>query len=317
MYFFNSIVFCFLFIIFNSIDSNLLSDNIANKILNYAHENQIPLILTNKITDDEAGSMSSTYNGYLKLSHDRLISVIIKYSSFKSIWYYVHMNTINDLYEYGCYSTVNQNQNEYLVFQEDKNRLVNESWVPSEVYIGFKGYLCEDLMPTLKIAHPKYSYFSFFKSLEQNDNDRTFFIIFKKLDNSISLKKYLEINSNRLTIDIARYLILSILKAIKKLKSMSIIHLDLNSGNIFLIDNDMNHPIKFIDFGIMKFIYENEELNVKYSEILHETFRKIFLNCPNCYSYSIPFFAQQYHSSFSTYSIDFVMNHPWLSQHTN
>ncbi len=52
--------------LFNSIDSNLLSDDIANKIMNYVHENKIPLVLTDKIIGDEAGSMSSTYNGYSK-----------------------------------------------------------------------------------------------------------------------------------------------------------------------------------------------------------------------------------------------------------
>jgi len=69
--------------LFNSIDTNLLTDNIANKIMNYIHENQIPLVLKNKIIGDEAGSMSSIYNGYFLKSNQSLISVIIKYSSFK------------------------------------------------------------------------------------------------------------------------------------------------------------------------------------------------------------------------------------------
>jgi len=298
--------------LFNSIDSNLLSDDIANKIMNYVHENKIPLVLTDKIIGDEAGSMSSTYNGYLKSTNESSISVIIKYSSFKSIWNYVHISDINRLYENGCYSNVNENTNEYLVFKEDKNRIINENWIPSEVYIGFKGYFCENLMPTLKIVNPIYSYFSFFKSIEQNDNERTFFIIFKKLDNGISLKKYLEQYSNNLTIEITKYLIYSILIAIIKLKNMFIIHLDLNIGNIFIMNHDNQHSIRFIDFAIMKFIHQPSELNIMYSEILHQSFRNIFMNCPICYSFPTPFFAQQFQQSFKNYSIEQIINHPWF-----
>jgi len=315
------ILFVFLFFIFifhinslfNSIDSNLLSDDIANKIMNYVHENKIPLVLTDKIIGDEAGSMSSTYNGYLKQSNESSISVIIKYSSFNSIWNYVHISDINRLYENnGCYSNVNENTNEYLVLKEDKNRIINEGWIPSEVYVGFKGYFCENLMPTSIIVNPIYSYFSFFKSIEQNDNERTFFLIFKKLDHGISLKKYLEFYSNNLTINLTKYLIYSILIAIIKLKNMSIIHLDLNWGNIFIMNNDQQHPIRFIDFAIMKFIHKPSELNIMYSEILHQSLRSIFINCPSCYSFQTPFFAQQFQQSFKTYSIDYIINHPWF-----
>ncbi len=55
------------------------------------NENEIPLELRDKIFGDEAGSMSSTYNGYLKKANQTSISVIVKYSSFKSIWNYVHI----------------------------------------------------------------------------------------------------------------------------------------------------------------------------------------------------------------------------------
>lgn len=298
--------------LFDSIDSNLSSDDIANKITNYINENDIPLVLTNKIIGDAAGSMSSTYNGYLKFSNQNSVSVIVKYISFKSVWYYVHATAINDLYEHGCFSNVNENQNEYLVFEEDKTRIINESWIPTEVYIGFKGYFCENLMPTLTIASPKYSYFSFFNSTKQNDDERTFFIIFKKLKNSISLKKYLEENSNNIHIHQAKDLIYEILIAILKLKQMSIIHLDLNCGNIFLMDNDQQHSIRFIDFGIMKFIHKSYELDIKYSEILHQTFRNIFSNCPSCYSFPTPVFAQEFQPLFTTYSIDSIINHEWF-----
>jgi hypothetical protein len=57
--------------LFNSIDTNLLSDNIVNKIMNYIHENQIPLVLTNKIIGDEAGSI---YNGYFLKSNQSLMN---------------------------------------------------------------------------------------------------------------------------------------------------------------------------------------------------------------------------------------------------
>lgn len=295
--------------LFNSIDS---SDDIANKIMSYVHENEIPLVLTDKIIGDEAGSMSSAYNGYLNNTNQSSISVIVKYSSFKSIWNYVHISDINRLYDDGCYSNVHEHTNEYLVLKEDKNRIINEGWIPSEVYVSFKGYFCENLMPTATIVNPLYSYFSFFQSIEQTDDERTFFLILKKLDNGISLKKYLEQYSNNLTIDIAKYLIYSILNAVLKLKQMSIIHLDLNSGNIFLMNNDAQHPIRFIDFGIMKFIHRIEEMNVMYSENLHQSLRSIFMNCPSCYSFQTPIFAQQYHSSFKSYLIEQIINLPWF-----
>jgi len=308
----------FLFLIFilnlNSLfNTNLLLDNIANKIMNYIHENEIPLVLTDKIIGDESGSMSSTYNGYFLISNQSSIPVIIKYSSFKSIWNYVHISDINRLYENGCYSNVNENTNEYLILKEDKNRIINENWIPSEVYVGFKGYFCENLMPTLTIINPIYSYFSFFKSINQTDDEQTFFLIFKKFENGISLKTYLQQYSNNISINLAKYLIYSILIAIIKLKTMSIIHLDLNSGNIFIMNNDQQHPIRFIDFAIMKFIHQPSELNIMYTENLHQSFRSIFINCPSCYYFQTPFFAQQFHESFKTYSIDYIMSHPWFS----
>ncbi len=311
------IVSLFLFLIvflnanslFYSIDS---SDDISNKILNYVYENKIPLVLSDKIIGDEAGSMSSTYNGYLNTTNQSSISVIVKYSSFKSTWNYVHISNINRLYENGCYSNVYEQTNEYLVLKEDKNRIINEGWIPSEVYVGFKGYFCENLMPTSTIANPLYSYFSFFNSIEQSDDERTFFLIFKKLDNGISLKSYLEQYSNNLTVDIARYLIYSILMAILKLQQMFIIHLDLNSGNIFVMNNDDQHPIRFIDFAIMKFIHRMEEMPVMYTENFHQSLRSIFINCPSCYSFQTPIFAQQYHPSFTSYSVEQMINHPWF-----
>ena len=300
-----SVFLFFIFILnlnclFNSIDENLFSDEIATKIINHANENETPLVLIDKILGEEGGSMSSTYNGYLKIDNHTIISVIVKYSSFKSIWNYVHTTDINHLYEDGCYSNVNEDTNEYLVLKEDKNRIITEDWIPSEVYVAFKGYFCPYLMPTSTIINPIYSYFSFFKSIEQNDDERTFFIIFKNLENGISLKKYLEQYSNNLTIEIAKYLIYSILIAIIKLKNMSIIHLDLNSRNIFIMNNDEQHPIRFIDFAIMKFIHKPEELDVMYSENLHQSFRSIFMNCPSCYSVQLPIFAQQFYQSFKT-----------------
>ncbi len=94
---------------------------------------------------------------------------------------------------------------------------------------------------------------------------------------------------------------------------MSIIHLDLNSGNIFIMNNDQQHPIRFIDFVIMKFMHQTSELNIMYSENLHQSFRSIFTNCPSCYYFQTPFFAQQFHESFKTYSIDQIISHPWFS----
>ena len=42
---------------------------------------------------------------------------------------------------------------------------------------------------------------------------------------------------------------------ILKLQQMSINHLDLNSGNIFVMNQDDDqHPIRFIDFAIIKFL---------------------------------------------------------------
>jgi serine/threonine protein kinase len=315
------LIFCiYLFLIFilnvnslfNPPNEDVLSDEIANKIMNYLSEHKIPLILKEKLVGDEAGSMSSTYNGYLKVSNDSLISVIIKYSSFKSLWNYVHQDDLNHLYENGCYSKVNENTNEYLVLKQEKNRILNENFLPSEVYIAFKGYFCSSLMPTSTIVDPKYSYFSFFNSIEQNDDERTFFLILKKFENGISLKKYLEEYLNNLTIEITKYLIYSILISIIKLKNMLIIHLDLNLGNIFLMNNDNQHPIRFIDFAIMKFIHKSDQLNVMYSENLHQSLRAIFLNCPSCYYYQIPIFAQLFHQSFKTYSIEQLINDPWF-----
>ncbi|CAF4738044.1 unnamed protein product, partial [Rotaria sp. Silwood2] len=173
---------------------------------------------------------SSTYNGYLNETNQRIISVIVKYSSFKTIWNYVHKSEINRLYKYGCYSNLNENTNEYFVLKQDKYRIIYENWIPCEFYVAFKGYICSNLMATSTIVNPTYSYFSFFTSIEQNDHEKNYFIIFKKLDNGISLKKYLELYSNKLTEYIAKYLIKSILIGIIKLKKMFIIHLDLNSS---------------------------------------------------------------------------------------
>ncbi|CAF3316902.1 unnamed protein product [Rotaria socialis] len=304
---------CFL----NSIrNENPLLDDIGNKIMNYVNENEIPLVLTDKIIGNQAGSMSSTYNGYLKINNQTKISVIIKYSSFKTIWNYVHATDINRLYENGCYSNVNENTNQYLIVKQDKNRIISENWIPSEVYVAFKGYFCQNLMATSAIAYPKYSYLSFFKSIEQIDDERTFVIVFKKLENGISLKTYLEQYSNKLTNEIVKYLIYSILVGIIKLKNMSIIHLDLNSGNIFLMNNDNQHPIRFIDFGIMKFIHKSSQLNVMYSENLHQSFRNVFRNCPSCfhnnYLMNNLIFPQQFHQSFKNYSIEQLLNHSWF-----
>lgn len=295
---------------------NTSLDNNGNKIMNYVIKNKIPLTLTNKLIGDEAGSMSSTYNGYLNINNERNLSVIVKYSSFKTTWNYVHSNEINHLYENGCNSYVNENNSEYLIYQQDKNRIINESWIPSEVYVAIKGYFCQNLMSTSTIANPNYFYFSFFTSIEQNDDEKTFFIIFKKLVNGISLKNYLKKYSNKLTIEIVKYLIYSILIEILKLKAMFIIHLDLNSGNIFIMNNDNQHPITFIDFSIMKFIHKSSQLNVMYSENLHESLRNIFLNCPSCFhkNYLIEnlIFPQIFHQSFKTYSIEQILNHPWF-----
>jgi len=93
-----------------------------------------------------------------------------------------------------------------------------------------------------------------------------FLIIFKKLKNGISLKKCLEQYSNNLTIEITKYSIYSILIAIIKLKNISIIHFDLNLRNVFLMNNYNQHPIRFIDFAIMKFIHKPIELNIMYSD---------------------------------------------------
>jgi len=316
------IFFVYLFLIFilnvdnllNSANENLFSNDVGNKIMNYVNENNIPLILTEKIIGDDAGSMSTTFYGYLKKINSNVISVVVKYSSFKSIWNYVHINDINRLYSNGCYSNVNENTNEYLVLQEDKNRILNEGWIPSEVYVAFKSYFCSHLMPTSSIINPILSYFSFFKSIEQNDDERTFFVIYKRLENGISLKKYIEQYSNSLTIEITKYWIHSILIGILKLKAMSIIHLDLNSGNIFLMNNDNEHQVRFIDFAIMKFIHKVSQINVFYSENLHQSLRSIFINCPECYyhSFQTPIFAQQYHQSFKNYSIEQIINHPWF-----
>ncbi|CAF3462712.1 unnamed protein product, partial [Rotaria sp. Silwood2] len=111
--------------LFHKIDENLLLDKIANKIINYVNENKIPLILTNKLIGDDAGSMSSTYNGYLNLTNNNIISVIVKYSSFKSIWNYVHKNEIDRLYKYGCYTYLNEYTNEYIISNEDKYRILS------------------------------------------------------------------------------------------------------------------------------------------------------------------------------------------------
>lgn len=300
-------VFLFVFetdSLFHSIESTVSSDDIAKKIRDYLHEHRIPLVLTDKLLDDQSGSMSSTYNGYLNMTNDSSTSVIVKYSSFKSTWNYVQMSEINRLYENPCYSRVQSNTNEYLVLKEDKNRIVTEGWIPSEVYVALKGYLCEQLMPTGTFVHPTFSYYSFFHSIDQSDADRTYFLIFKNLEHGISLRKYLEQNSNNISLDIANYLISSILLAVLKLQQMFIIHLDLNAGNIFLMNHDPIHPIRLIDFGIMKFIYPSEEITAMYSENLHQSLRQIFINCPACYSYSSSLFAQQFQPIFKSYSIE-------------
>ncbi|CAF1004839.1 unnamed protein product [Rotaria sordida] len=302
--------------LFNENNENILLDDIGNKIMNYVNENKIPLILKKKLIDNEGGSMSSTYDGYLNLDNKTNQSIIVKYSSFKTIWNYVQSIEIDRLYENGCYSQIDSNQNEYLVYKQDQNRIIYQNWIPSEVYVAFKGYICPNLMPTSTILNRKYSYISFFKSIQQNDDERKFVIIFKKLENGISLKKYLQLYSNQLTIDIVKYLIYSILIGIIKLKQMSIIHLDLNSGNIFIINNDNQHTIKFIDFSIMKFIDQSKQIQVMYSENLHQSFRNIFLNCPSCfhsnnYIQNI-IFPHLFHQSFKNYSIEQLLNHPWF-----
>ncbi|CAF1507210.1 unnamed protein product [Rotaria sp. Silwood1] len=285
--------------------------------MNYVNENKIPLILTDKLIGSEAGSMSSTYNGYLNLTNNNIISVIVKYSSFNTMWNYVDRSEINRLYQYGCYSQLNENTNEYIVLKEDKYRIIYENWIPCEVYVAFKGYICQNFMPTSTIVDSIYSYFTFFKSIEDNDDKKNFFIIFKKLENGISLKKYLELYSNKLTIDIVKYLINSILISIIKLKKMSIIHLDLNSSNIFIMNNDNQHNIRFIDFSIIKFIYQSSSLNVIYSENLHLSLRNIFFNCPSCFhsihSIHTIIFAQPFHQSFKNYTIEQILNQPFLN----
>lgn len=291
--------------------SNESTDDIALKIQTYIDEHQIPLVLTAKLIGDEAGSMSSTYHGYLTMTNHTSTSAIVKYSSFKSIWNYVHISDLNHLYDHGCYSHVRPHTNEYLVLKEDKDRIVKEGWIPSEVYVALKAYLCEHLMPTATFVHPKFSYFSFFQSLDQPDDDRAFFLIFKNLDQGISLKKYLDEYSNSISIETANHLISSILFAVLKLQQMFLIHLDLNTRNIFLMNNDPFHPIRFIDFGIMKFIYSSEEFPVMYSENLHQSLRNIFINCPSCYSYSTSLFAQEFHPTFKTYPIEQMIHHLW------
>jgi hypothetical protein len=62
--------------LFNSIDENLVSDEIGNKIINYVNENKVPLIITDKIIDGEAGSMRSTYNDYLNKTNQSSIAFI-------------------------------------------------------------------------------------------------------------------------------------------------------------------------------------------------------------------------------------------------
>ncbi|CAF3431051.1 unnamed protein product [Rotaria sp. Silwood2] len=172
-------------------------------------------------------------------------------------------------------------------------------------------------MATSTIVNPTYSYFSFFKSIEDNDDNKYFFIIFKKLENSISLKSYLQLYLNKLTMDIVKYLIKSILISIIKLKNMFIIHLDLNSSNIFIMNNDNIHNIRLIDFSIIKFIYKSSSFNVMYSENLHESFQSIFFNCPSCFysTYSIQtiIFAQPFHQSFQKYTIEQILNQPFLN----
>jgi hypothetical protein len=134
------------------------------------------------------------------------------------------MNLLDVLYllsENRCYSNVNENTNEYLVFKQDKDRIINESWIPSEVYIPFKSYFCPNLMSTLAIVHPIHSYFDFLNQLNKMIIRERFFIIIKKLENEISLKRYLRQYS---TLQMTNYLIYSILIAITKLENISIIH---------------------------------------------------------------------------------------------
>ncbi|UJR24138.1 hypothetical protein I4U23_027104 [Adineta vaga] len=291
-------------------------DEITNKIINYVKKNDIPLVITDKITGNEAGSMSSTYNGYLKLNNESEISVIIKYSSFKSNWNYIHGDELSFLNENNCYSKINPKKNEYFIDKDERKRIVEENWIPSELYVLYKSYFCQDLMPTSTIVSPNISYYSFYQSIEQNETEQTYFLIIKTLDNGISLKQYLEENSSHLTLPIVQNLIYSILFAILQLKQMSIIHLDLNLGNIFLMNNENDQfPIRFIDFSIVKFIYKeqkDEEIFINYSENLHESFRSIFLNCSSCYSYQLPIFAQQYQSSFQSYFIEQLIYEPFF-----
>lgn len=302
-------LFLFIFIYFFI---QIKADEIANRIKNYISKNNLPLVLTEKIHDNEAGSMSSTYFGYLKTSNQTRISIVIKYSSFQTTWNYIHASEFEHLYERHCFQPIKSNRNEYLVLKQDKNRILTEGWIPSEIYVGFKGYFCSNLMPTLSIVSPMYSYFSFFHSIEQDDRSRTYFLVFQRLINGISLKTYVESHANRLTLETTKYLIYSILIAIEKLKRLFIIHLDLNLGNLFLMTNDQQHPIRFIDFGVMKFIHSSEQTHIFYSEILHNSLRTIFLNCPSCQTHSTLIFSQNYRKNFEIYSIESILNHSWF-----
>ncbi|CAF1501266.1 unnamed protein product [Adineta ricciae] len=281
----------------NPVKKNFHSDGIVKKIKSYAKRKQIPLVITGEILGNEAGSMSSTYHGYLKFTNHTQLSVIVKYLSFKSVWNYVHIEELNNLNKTTCYSRIDSKNNEYFINTEQRQRI--------------------ELMPTSRIVSLNLSYFSFYERIEQNETEQTFFLIIKKLDNAISLRKHLQTSSNRLTLSAVQNLIYSILFSVLQLKQMSMIHLDLNVGNIFLV-NDPNDQfaIRFIDFSIMKLVhksqYIDEEIFINYSENLHQSLRSIFLNCPSCYTYPLPIFAQQYQPEFGSYFIEHLIYDPFF-----
>lgn len=208
--------------------------------------------------DDDAGSMSSTYYGILRMHDDHQHSVVVKYSSFKSIWNYVHASEFNRLYDEPCRTHIDPQRNQFLVIRDDKDRIVTEKWIPAEVYVAFQAHFCSHLIPAASIVSPLHSYFSFFQSIDQPDDQRYFFVIYRKLNDRIPLKRFLQQNRDRLMLEQTKYWMYQILVGVLKLKSMSMIHLDLNSGNIFLMHNHAQHPIVFIDFAIMKFMYPGD-----------------------------------------------------------
>ncbi|CAF1248011.1 unnamed protein product [Adineta ricciae] len=301
----------------NPVKKNFHSDGIVKKIKSYAKRKQIPLVITGEILGNEAGSMSSTYHGYLKFTNHTQLSVIVKYLSFKSVWNYVHIEELNNLNKTTCYSRIDSKNNEYFINTEQRQRIVTENWFPVEVYVLYKSYFCQELMPTSRIVSLNLSYFSFYERIEQNESEQTFFLIIKKLDNAISLRKHLQTSSNRLTLSAVQNLIYSILFSVLQLKQMSMIHLDLNVGNIFLLNNPNDQfAVRFIDFSIMKLIHKSqqidEEIFINYSENLHQSLRSIFLNCPSCYTYPLPIFAQQYQPEFGSYFIEHLIYDPFF-----